>query len=441
MAPVVLAALLMTGAIVCVDGHGYLAVPKSRNLVANGKGLEYCPHCLNSGSAANVKAYDVLGGVWDRNYPETEQSLVRHGLCGDNPGETKYMLGGSIYGSPAGGNVQATYTSGQSIDINVIITAHHMGWWQVYLCDKGDALTQDCLNKRMLLRDPNDPSISPLDARFPGRYYMVPTCYGAAAMNQTARYKLPAGLTCTNCVLQWYWVTANTCHGGGYTGVTFPAAGGSCGGDGGASGWLPRANSACVDNPSLYPEEFWNCADVRIVAASGPTPPPTSTSAPAPTTSAPAPTTSAPAPTTSAPAPTTRAPAPTSTSAPPTSTSAPPTPLATTLSPTATASPTTRQPTPTPAPTTTATTGKPTPAGGACSALWGQCGGQAWAGATCCTEGAKCVGSSVYYSQCVVDTTATCLQSWADCTKAGSRCCAGSACVSVNNFYKLCQPL
>lgn len=404
MAPVVLAALLMAGALVCVDGHGYLAVPKSRNLVAQARGLNYCPHCLNAGSAGNVKAHDVLGGVWDRNYPETAQSTVRHGLCGDPAGSTDHMLGGSIYGSPVGGDVQATYTSGQSIDINVIITAHHMGWWQVYLCDKGDALTQDCLNKRMLLRDPNDPSISPVDASFPGRYYMVPTCYGAAAMNQTARYKLPAGLTCTNCVLQWYWVTANTCHGGGYTGVTFPAASGSCAGD----AWLPRANSACVDNPSMYPEEFWNCADVRIVAAAGPTSTPTSTP-------------------------------PTSTSAPPTSTSAPPTPLATTLSPTATASPTTRQPTP--APTAKATTGQPTPAGGACSALWGQCGGQAWAGATCCTEGAKCVAQGAYYSQCQVDTTATCVQPWAECTKAGSRCCAASACVSISNVYKQCKPL
>jgi hypothetical protein len=71
----------------------------------------------------------------------------------------------------------------------------HPGLVEVYLCDKADALSQDCLNKHLLLRDPNDPSISPVDPNFPGRYYMIPTCYGAAAsMNQTARYKLPATL-------------------------------------------------------------------------------------------------------------------------------------------------------------------------------------------------------------------------------------------------------
>jgi hypothetical protein len=389
-----------------------MAVPKARNVVASGKGLEYCPHCLNAGSAANVKAHDVLGGVWARSFPETEKSLVRHGLCGDNPGESNYMLGGKIYGSPPGGDVQATYTSGQSIDINVIITAHHMGWCQFYLCDKGDALSQDGLNKRMLLRDPNDPSISPVDASFLGRYYIIPTCYGTEmSMNQTVRYKLPEGLTCTNCVLQWYWVTANSCHGGGYTGVNFPTLSGACLGDGGSTGWYPRANSACVDNPGIYPEEFWNCADVRIVAASGPTPPPTTGK---PTTGKP---------TTGKP--TTSAPAPTSTSAQPTTSAPAPTALA-----------------PTPQPTTgKPTTGKPTASGGICSALWGKCGGQGWAGATCCTEGAKCVAQDVYYSQCVIDTTATCLQPWADCTRALSPCCAGSVCVVQNANYNLCTPL
>jgi hypothetical protein len=348
MAPVVLAALLMAGVLECVDGHGYMTVPKSRNWVANGKGLFYDEDGLNAGSAANVQKHDVNGHVWIRNFPETEESVVRHGLCGDNAGESKFLAGGSIYGNPSGGDIQATYTSGQSIDITVKVTNHHMGWWQFYLCDKGDELSQTCLNKQMLLRDTNDPSISPVDHSFPGRYYMIPTCYGAAAYLQTVRYKLPAGLTCPHCVLQWYWVTANSCHGGGYTGVTFPPVEGKCPGDGGSVGWLPGADGPCRDNHSTYPEEFWNCADVRIVAASGPTKFPTST------------------------APTTKAPTP-----------LPTTPTTLSLKP-----------------TTKPTTGKPTPAGGACSALWNPCGGQGYTGATCCVEGAKCVNKTVYYSQC-----------------------------------------
>jgi hypothetical protein len=401
MKPVVLAALLMAGALVCVDGHGYLMVPRSRNKFANDRGVggqyDYCPNCKNAGGLANVKANDVLGGVWARNFPETEKSLARHGLCGDNAGQAELLVGGKFYGNPAGGNVQATYTSGQSIDINIIITAHHMGWFQFYLCDKGDELSQTCLNKYMLQRDQNDPSISPYDPKFPGRYYMIPTCYGEAkSMNQTMRYKLPAGLACEHCVLQWYWVTANSCHGGGYSGVNFPTAPAACSGDGGSTGWYPRANSACVDNPSIYPEEFWNCADIRIEAPSGPTPFPTT---PKPTTKN-------------------------------------PTPLPTTP----TATPATKTPTtPTATPATKKPTGKPTPAAGACSALYGQCGGQGWAGATCCLEGSKCVKSTRYYSQCQADASATCVQPWQDCT-TNSRCCAGSTCVTDGANYKQCLP-
>merc|ERR1719487_498589 len=56
---------------------------------------------------------------------------------------------------------------------------------------------------------------------------------------------------------------------------------------------------------------------------------------------------------------------------------------------------------PSPAPT-------PTPAGGdggagsgsRCQPTWGQCGGQVWKGATCCTPGHICVAESEWYSQC-----------------------------------------
>jgi len=41
-----------------------------------------------------------------------------------------------------------------------------------------------------------------------------------------------------------------------------------------------------------------------------------------------------------------------------------------------------------------------TTAGGSCSALYGQCGGTGWSGATCCSSG-TCTVSNPYYSQCV----------------------------------------
>jgi acetylxylan esterase len=49
------------------------------------------------------------------------------------------------------------------------------------------------------------------------------------------------------------------------------------------------------------------------------------------------------------------------------------------------------------------TTGQPptttNPPGQNCAALWGQCGGQGWSGATCCAQG-TCKASNQWYSQC-----------------------------------------
>ncbi|KAI3399458.1 hypothetical protein diail_6720 [Diaporthe ilicicola] len=44
----------------------------------------------------------------------------------------------------------------------------------------------------------------------------------------------------------------------------------------------------------------------------------------------------------------------------------------------------------------------PTPpaSGGSCAALYGQCGGQGWTGASCCSSG-TCKSANTYYSQCL----------------------------------------
>jgi hypothetical protein len=70
-----------------------------------------------------------------------------------------------------------------------------------------------------------------------------------------------------------------------------------------------------------------------------------------------------------------------------------PTPAPTTPAPTSPA-PTTPAPT-TPAPTTP----PPTPA--VCAALYGQCGGQDWAGPFCCADGGVCTATNEFYSQCM----------------------------------------
>ena len=42
------------------------------------------------------------------------------------------------------------------------------------------------------------------------------------ALQTKMQFRLPAGVTCDHCVLQMYWVTANTCLAPGYRNVNWP---------------------------------------------------------------------------------------------------------------------------------------------------------------------------------------------------------------------------
>lgn len=84
-------------------------------------------------------------------------------------------------------------------------------------------------------------------AQSPGDVWFYPD----GSYSQTMYYQLPAGLTCDGvsdkCILQWNYLTGNTC-----TPTGTPAQ---------------YANSAlpmCATPQAQYPEEFWNCADITI---------------------------------------------------------------------------------------------------------------------------------------------------------------------------------
>ena len=57
----------------------------------------------------------------------------------------------------------------------------------------------------------------PIAPARPGRFYLPcrDTSRGIWQMFGPGRkilYKLPAGMRCRHCVLQWYWATANSCN-------------------------------------------------------------------------------------------------------------------------------------------------------------------------------------------------------------------------------------
>lgn len=81
------------------------------------------------------------------------------------------------------------------IDITVNISSNHKGYFEFRLCPKSSAaelVTQDCLDRNLLkMADGTTRFYLQSDLSIP--YY--------------PRVQLPTGLTCDNCVLQWWYRT------------------------------------------------------------------------------------------------------------------------------------------------------------------------------------------------------------------------------------------
>jgi len=117
------------------------------------------------------------------------------GICGDawDLPEPRSNEDGGIYGK---GVIARTYTSGQVITTVTNIVANHLGYFTFKLCpvQPGVKVDQECLDKYPL----------PL-ADGSGYKYDLGTQRGLVKVN----VKLPEGLKCERCVLQWHWKCAN----------------------------------------------------------------------------------------------------------------------------------------------------------------------------------------------------------------------------------------
>mmetsp|Transcript_20842 Transcript_20842/g.41449 ORF Transcript_20842/g.41449 Transcript_20842/m.41449 type:complete len:1000 (+) Transcript_20842:122-3121(+) len=257
-----------------VHGHGHLVSPRSRNYVANQDGKwwpadgttpypESCPHCLNVGGTEAS-----CGLTADRNY--------------DYP---KNALGGNL--AP---DIQACYGEGDVVELDVVLTAHHMGHFSYKACaiNAGEVASQECFDSNPLtfvedvlygsLPDPNHPNrayIPKSDAPFIQKD-------GSNNYKFSHRFRLPEGLSGELVLLQWHYITANSCMADeGYLNYNFPA------------GFEPKYEvGVCNSIPSDgrgVPEQFWNCAEIRVSSVCGgnePPPSPPATPPPQTTTQA-----------------------------------------------------------------------------------------------------------------------------------------------------------
>lgn len=263
--------LLNQSNITPTNAHGYLSSPRSRNYVAFQDRLwseedamgsltpvpwpEDCPHCLNRGG---VLAQCGLLTVLDAT---TGLEVTRNY---DSPQNYK--------GQPMPPNIQATYTEGDIITVEVTVTTHHKGHFVFSACPTisttsgldNQAPTQECFDKHKLTLVKDELYNANIDRRFPERVYIAP----ASKLEWSnpgpdiqpvngAPYKfklqLPEGLYGEVVLLQWYYLTANSCKHVGYDTYEWPEEWGE---DVKLYKRLPDCENVPEDGNGV-PEQFW----------------------------------------------------------------------------------------------------------------------------------------------------------------------------------------
>lgn len=116
------------------------------------------------------------------------------GFCGDNYNDSTpraHELGGT-YGQ---GDIVKSYKAGSLAPVNVRLTKNHKGYFFFKICKIGSAgETEECFDQNLVQFE--DGSLK----------HPVPEDVNIFTPN----IRLPAGLTCDHCVLQWTYKTANS---------------------------------------------------------------------------------------------------------------------------------------------------------------------------------------------------------------------------------------
>lgn len=197
-----------------VHGHARLMEPPARNSMWR----------FGFVNPINYNDNEVFCGGFSKQW---EQNNGECAVCGDGAKDEQprdHEQGG-LY---AGGGITKTYLKNSIIDLEVECTANHKGRFDFKLCPvtgRNEA-TQECLDKyRIVMEDGADQFIIPKGTNMKETFKM--------------KGRLPEGLVCDKCVLQWTWRSANTW--------------GNCGNGTSTVGCGPQ-------------ETFRNCADIRIVS-------------------------------------------------------------------------------------------------------------------------------------------------------------------------------
>jgi hypothetical protein len=191
------ATILATIATTGVDAHGYIRNPRPRAWTIPGHRFEW--DAQSDGGP--------FQDCWDRdaNDPDPRNNKV--------------------------GPIEATYIEGSEISVDVAISAGHAGWHELRFCpdpygnntcfenNLAIALTMPSTVEGCPEPAPSDSTHAP--GRDPGGG-CIPSDkkYRSNLAIGTFRWKLPEGLVCEHCAMQWWWITQlhtfehfKSCHG------------------------------------------------------------------------------------------------------------------------------------------------------------------------------------------------------------------------------------
>jgi len=269
VAALVIVTILSPTMVIKVEAHGHLISPRSRNWFAWEEGVdgggvaglppkEFCTHCLNTNNG-------VCGKTTTADYDEYLDST----------------------GVPMPWDSQETFTEGQEILVKSYLDTHHNGHMVIKACPNGPGSTQACFDtpgheltfvKDTLYDMPADPA-------YPERgYYAGGQAGGLKNFEMT--FKLPVGISGNQVMLQWKYITANSCSPPGYS--EYFAGANSAGLSLPDSYWTTGVTLCTPPYPSdgtrssTWPEQFFNCAEISVLP-SQPTVSPSPTSPPVPT--------------------------------------------------------------------------------------------------------------------------------------------------------------
>jgi len=150
---------------------------------------------------------------------------------GRNYDRPKNALGGDL--AP---KIQACYAPGGVVKLDAVLTAHHMGHFSYKACaiKAGEAPSQACFDRNPLTFVEDVLYGSRPDPNYPNRAY-IPNANAPFIQKEwnaqlelttykfSHRFRLPQGLSGDVVLIQWHYVTANSClPDSGYRSYNFP---------------------------------------------------------------------------------------------------------------------------------------------------------------------------------------------------------------------------